>query len=168
MSLAQTKGVSATEYSRLGISLNHVVPDKDWLGVVKDCLRQSPIGEWWRFIDTDTDRDSEIVPLPSGLPGPDFTALEACALQYPQHTLASGLHTTAQWGYEYDYLVNTLTPCLRQHGLRVAAMPAKAHFIGQGIRAQVPPGPYDSVDVDPTSARATALGNECPPQAPGF
>lgn len=164
MSLAQTKGITDKEYSRLGIALDHVVADKDWLGVMQDCLRQSRFDVSPEFMEGDI----EILPLPSGVIGPESVALEACSLQFPQHSLASGLHTRAQWGYEYDYLVNTLTPCLRAKGFRVATMPTRAHFIGEGIRAEVPPNPYDLVDVDLTTGRGVALRSECPPEAPGF
>jgi hypothetical protein len=164
MSLAVTKGITDSEYSRLGISLSHVVADKEWVGVMTDCLRDSGIGGSTRFIEGDI----ELLPLPSGVSGPGSVALETCSLQYPQATLANGLRTRAQWGYEYEYLVNTLTPCLRAKGFLVAMMPTRAHFIGEGIRADVPPNPYDQVDVDLTTGQGVALRAECPPQAPGF
>ena len=164
MSLAQTKGITDDEYSRLGISLSHVVADKEWVGVMTDCLRDSGIGGSTRFIEGDI----ELLPLPSGVSGPGSVELETCSLQYPQATLANGLRTRAQWGYEYDYLVNSLTPCLRAKGFTVPKMPKRTDFIGEGIRAAVPPSPYDRVHLDLASAAGKSLLNQCPPEAPGF
>jgi hypothetical protein len=166
VSLAETTGFNDGEYARLHITLVRTVPDDQWDRVMTSCLSGDDAGPSLRF--SYGSAESLLPSLPSGVPQPTAEAVERCALQYPRQSLVTKLRSRDQWSYQYDYLENTLTPCLRGRGFDVAPLPSRLVFISDGLRQQGTPGPWDQVHVDLASARGKALLAACPPTAPGF
>ena len=94
--------------------------------------------------------------------GPGSQALWECQAMYTQDPRSAVELTDAQKGLIYDYLVNSLVPCLEAHGYTPAEPPSRSTYVTT-FSDEAQWMPYSVVPLDEMN---TELFTECPQAAP--
>ena len=163
--VSRAEGAGSTGYADYDVTLVRFISDQEWPTVMTQCVRTQGI----------THVDFRLLPpgpysYPSDPQGGAALAraLNACSLEYPSEAMRTTLRTTAQWSYQYSYLVDDFVACVRAAGGRVSKLPTRGRYISIAESSLVLPSPYGYVSRVPAGVPRTLLESRCPATAPGL
>lgn len=95
-----------------------------------------------------------------------YLAYYVCVAQHPVDPISVGFLSDAQLGFEYDYFVTRLAPCLRSLGYAVPTPPTREQFVGTSFTGR---GwdPYAQVHPQPGRHSWDFVDEACPPLPAG-
>jgi hypothetical protein len=110
-------------YDRPDVPIISYISPQDWGTTMLSCLQDAG------FDDATLDADGSIgMEGATAQEGQFHLALYVCEASHPYGRKYVTPFTSAQIDYLYSYYVDTLTPCLEQHGINVSAPPSPSVF----------------------------------------
>lgn len=162
--ISEAEGDGASGYNDFQVSFHRFISNSAWPAVMTSCVRTRGV----TVVDFRLSNDPYWSPTaPQGVDAVK-RALQACELQYPTITLETRLHTTAQWSYQYDYLVDDFVPCVRSTGAHITGLPTRDEFLAATARFDALPSPYSYVSTRRAAVPHSVLLAKCPALAPGL
>jgi hypothetical protein len=149
-------------YAKYGIDLLRPIETRSAGVVYRACLAEIGVpGVTWALGTFRTDYTGAAAAVAQQ------DAITICRLEFPKADDVRQLRTVRQWGYQYDYLRNVFTPCVRAEGLSVPALGTRSAFIAAARNFAVADA-YQTMNIDVTSVRGRALAGRCPSLALGL